>query len=159
AWADPTFPDNPFRLGVASGEPLPDGVVIWTRLALDPVSPDGTGGMPDRVIPVEWQVAEDERFRRVVRKGTAKASPVLAHSVHVEVDRLRPDRRYWYRFRVGGYDSPVGRTRTTPAPGAAIEELSFAFASCQNYYEGFYTTLGHLAREDLDFVVHLGDYI
>lgn len=159
AWANPTFPDNPFRLGVASGEPLPNGVVLWTRLALDPVSPDGTGGMPDRVVAVDWQIAEDERFRKVVRSGTAKASPALGHSVHVEVDRLRPDWRYWYRFRVGKYVSPTGRTRTAPEMRTAIKELSFAFASCQNYPEGFYTAYTHMAAEDLDFVIHLGDYI
>ncbi len=159
AWAGPTFPDDPFRLGVASGEPFSDSVVIWTRLALDPVSPDGTGGMPDRVVPVDWEVAEDERFAKIVSRGTAQASPALGHSVHVEVDGLRPDRRYWYRFRAGGQLSPVGRTRTTPEPSAAVRELKFAFASCQNYPEGFYTAYTHLAAEDLDFMVHLGDYI
>lgn len=159
AWANPQFPGDPFRLGVASGEPYPDGVVLWTRLALDPVSPDGTGGMPDRVIAVEWQVAEDERFRRIVARGTAKASPALSHSVHVEVSGLRPHRHYWYRFRTGGYTSPVGRTRTAPDPKASVSRLDFAFASCQNFYEGYYTAFSHLAAEDLDFVVHLGDYI
>ncbi|HEY6740567.1 MAG TPA: PhoD-like phosphatase N-terminal domain-containing protein, partial [Actinopolymorphaceae bacterium] len=137
AWADPRFPENPFTLGVASGEPTSDGIVLWTRLALDPTAPDGKGGMPERTLTVYWQVAEDSRFRRVVRAGAAKASPQLAHSVHVEVRGLRADREYWYRFRVGKHLSTVGRTRTAPAPNAALRSLDFAFASCQNMPEGF----------------------
>ena len=149
----------PFTLGVASGDPLADSVVLWTRLALDPLAPDGRGGMPNRKIPVQYQVAEDERFRRVVRAGVAFATPELGHSVHPEVGGLRPDREYWYRFRVGREVSPVGRTRTAPAPGTLPASLRFATASCQSYEAGFYTSLQHMAEEDLDLVVHLGDYI
>jgi len=159
AWASPRFADNPFTLGVASGDPLPDGVVLWTRLAPEPTAPDGTGGMPNLRVPVRWQVAEDPAFRRVVRAGTTMATPQLAHSVHVEVAGLRSDHEYWYRFRTGHYVSPVGRTRTAPAAGAAISSLSFAFASCQNLPEGYFTALAHMADEDVDFAVHLGDYI
>ncbi|MEQ7010554.1 alkaline phosphatase D family protein [Actinopolymorpha sp. B17G11] len=159
AWASPRFPSNPFTLGVASGDPRPDGVVLWTRLAPEPTSLDGMGGMPDSVVPVNWQVAEDSLFRRVVRAGGAEATPHLGHSIHVEVSGLRPDREYWYRFRTGDYVSSTGRTRTAPAIDAVLSSLSFAFASCQNVPEGHFTALRHMSRDDLDFVVHLGDYI
>jgi len=153
------FSDYPFTLGVASGDPLPDGVVLWTRLAPDPLAEGGHGGMPDARVPVQWEVAEDENFRRVVRRGTASAYPELAHSVHVEVSGLKPNRWYYYRFRARGEISPVGRTKTTPAYGAAVDQLRFAFASCQRYTDGYYTAYQHMAQEDLDFVLHLGDYI
>ncbi|UCM90045.1 alkaline phosphatase D family protein [Streptomyces marincola] len=160
AWASPRFPDDPFRLGVASGDPHPDGVVLWTRLAPDPLAVDGRGGMPERRVPVQWQVARDERFRHVVRRGTSHAVPELGHSVHVEVQGLAPGRVYYYRFRVAGEFSPTGRTRTAPSPrgDGRGAQVSFAFASCQCWYEGFYTAYRHMADEDLDFVVHLGDY-
>lgn len=159
AWAGTRLRDNPFTLGVASGDPLPGGVVLWTRLAVDPVAPDGSGGMPAQQVPVQWQLAEDEAFRRIVRAGEVAATPQLAHSVHVEVSGLRPDRVYWYRFRSGAYVSDIGRTRTAPAREAALNSLAFAFASCQNLPEGYFTAYAHMAEEDLDFVIHLGDYI
>ncbi|WP_309123978.1 alkaline phosphatase D family protein [Arthrobacter sp.] len=158
-WAAPRFSANPFTLGVASGEPLPDGVVLWTRLAPDPLRLDGTGGMPEMQVPVSWQVSEDPSMRKVVRAGAAHAQPQLGHSVHVEVGGLRPDRQYYYRFRAGETLSPIGRTRTAAAPGAALNSFSFAFASCQNYPAGFYTAHKHMSQEDLDLVVFLGDYI
>jgi alkaline phosphatase D len=158
AWAAPRFPADPFRLGVASGDPHPDGVVLWTRLAPEPLAVDGRGGMPDRTVEVHWQVAEDEGFARVVRWGNVSATPELGHSVHAEVTGLQPGWQYFYRFRAGGDISPVGRARTAPAPGARVDELAFAFASCQCWYQGFYTAYRHMAAEDLDFVVHLGDY-
>jgi alkaline phosphatase D len=158
SWAAPRFPTDPFRLGVASGDPHPDGVVLWTRLAPDPLAVDGRGGMPDRTVDVAWQVAEDEGFARVVQWGRVPATPELGHSVHAEVTGLQPGWEYFYRFRVGGDISPVGRARTAPAPGAPVDELVFAFASCQCWYEGYYTAYRHMAAEDLDFVVHLGDY-
>jgi alkaline phosphatase D len=159
AWAAPRFPEHPFGLGVASGDPLPDGVVLWTRLAPDPLAPDGTGGMPDRAVPVLWQVAHDPDFRRVVRAGEEMAVPELGHSVHADVSGLQPGREYWYRFRVGNEISEVGRTKTAPAAGAAVSSMSFAFASCQNAPDGYFTAYRHLLDEDLDLVVHLGDYI
>jgi alkaline phosphatase D len=159
AQASPRFPADPFSLGIASGDPSPDGFVLWTRLAPDPLAPDGRGGMPDRVVPVQWQVADDPRFRRVVRAGAERATPELGHSVHAEVSGLQPGRDYWYRFRVGPELSAVGRTRTAPAAGATLPALSFAFASCQNYPDGYFTAFRHLAEEDLDLVLHLGDYI
>ncbi|TKG62586.1 alkaline phosphatase D family protein [Prauserella endophytica] len=158
-WATPRFREDPFALGVASGEPTSSGVVLWTRLAPDPVAEDGTGGMPGKAVNVAWQIAEDPRFRRVVRAGTQQASPELAHSVHVEAEGLRPDREYWYRFRAGGELSPVGRTRTAPWAGAALSSLAFGVVSCQSYPDGYYTAYRHLAEEDLDLVLHLGDYI
>jgi alkaline phosphatase D len=145
-----------FTLGVASGDPAPDGVVLWTRLAPDPVH---GGGMPARRVPVRFEVATDRTFRHVRARGERDARPELAHSVHVEVHGLEPDREYFYRFRAEGEVSPVGRTRTAPAPWACKNRLRFAFASCQDYQAGFYTAHHHLAEEDIAFVAFLGDYI
>ena len=150
------YSDHPFQLGVASGEPEPTGVVLWTRLA---PQPETGGGMPPENVVVRWQVAEDEGFTKVVRKGSTVATPQLGHSVHVEVEGLKPDRWYWYRFLVAGEESPAGRTRTTPRFGATPESLNFAFASCQHFETGYYTAYEHMAREELDLVIHLGDYI
>lgn len=155
--ASPAFSDHPFSLGVASGEPLPDGVVIWTRLAPLPFEP--FGGMPLEPVEVGWMVAEDESFATVVRQGTAVASPDWAHSVHVEVAGLRPDRWYWYRFVAGEEVSPVGRTRTASAVGSPLAGFRFAFASCQRWDHGLYTAYRDMARQDIELVVHLGDYI
>jgi alkaline phosphatase D len=148
-------PARLFRLGVASGDPLPDSVVIWTRLAPDPLN---GGGMPDAPVDVRWEVAADDGFQRIVRHGTAVAAPEFAHSVHVDVQGLEPDRWYWYRFRVG-VQSASGRTRTAPFVTSMPSSFRFAFASCQHYEAGYYTAYRHMAREDLDLVVHLGDYI
>lgn len=153
----PHFAAYPFSLGIASGDPAPDGFVLWTRLAPLPFEPGG--GMGTEPVPVQWVVAEDESLKKVVRHGTAQADPAWAHSVHVEVTGLRPDRWYWYRFAAGDATSPVGRTRTFPALGTLPAKLSFAFASCQKYEVGYYTAYEHMAREDIDLVVHLGDYI
>lgn len=145
-----------FSLGVASGDPLPDSVVIWTRLARDPLN---GGGMPDAPVSVRWEVAADDGFQRIVRHGTAAALPARAHSVHVEVQGLRPERWYWYRFHSSGETSAVGRTRTAPDRAATPRQFRFAFASCQNYEHGYYTGYRHMAAEEIDLVVHLGDYI
>ncbi|MEZ6121829.1 MAG: alkaline phosphatase D family protein [Planctomycetaceae bacterium] len=150
------FSDNPFQLGVASGDPEADGVVIWTRLAPQPL--DG-GGMLNEPVQVAWEVADDEAFSRVVRKGTALAMPQLGHSVHVEVDGLQPHRWYFYRFHAGAEVSPVGRTRTAPADDALVDSLKFAFTSCQHYEYGYFNGYPHMQQEDLDLVIHLGDYI
>jgi len=154
-----SLPEFPFTLGIASGDPLADRVVLWTRLAPEPLDPSGRGGMPQRPFPVVWQVAEDEAFRRVVRSGFAIAAPAAGHAVHVDADGLRPDRWYYYRFFAAGHESPVGRTRTAPAPGSSPARLRFASASCQDFRDGFYTAHAQLAQEDLDLVVFLGDYI
>jgi alkaline phosphatase D len=146
-----------FTLGVASGDPTPDGVVLWTRLAANPLAEDGMGGMPNKTIPVQWEVAEDARFSRVVQRGEAPAAPQLGHSVHVELSGLRPDREYFYRFRAEGSVSPAGRTRTAPSPDA-MTGLTMAFASCAQFEHGYFTAYRHLAEEHPDLVLHLGDY-
>lgn len=149
---------DPFTLGVASGDPLPDRVVIWTRLAPQPLAADGRGGMPNHPYLVRWEVAEDERFRRVVRRGRALARPDFGHSVHVDVEGLRPAREYWYRFRVGSNVSRTGRTRTAPARRARVGELMIGAVSCSQYEHGFFTAYRRLAEENPDLVLHLGDY-
>lgn len=151
------FAADPFRLGVASGDPSSDGMVLWTRLAPEPLADDGGAGAQD--VEVAWEVAVDERMQKVVQKGTALASPALGHSVHVEVAGLAADRWHWFRFRAGGAESPIGRTRTLPAPDARPERLRFAFASCQHWEQGLFTAYEDMAAQDLDLVVHLGDYI
>lgn len=159
AAAAPKFSRYPFSLGIASGDPWPDGFVLWTRLAPEPLAEHG--GMPMVAVPVRWEVAEDARFARIVQSGEAVARPELAHSVHVEVGGLKPHRPYWYRFRVDGADaSPVGVARTAPAAGSAVERLRLAVVGCQAYPHGWYDAYRHLAEEaDLDAVFHYGDYI
>ena len=154
--AQPRFSSSPFTLGVASGYPHARGVTLWTRLARDTLS---GGGLSRSPVEVDWEVAEDDGFRRIAARGSAVASATLAHSVHVDVQGLEPARHYWYRFHAGNAASPVGRTRTAPLPGAATARLRFAFAACQQYEQGYFTAYRHMANEDLDLVVHLGDYI
>jgi alkaline phosphatase D len=158
-WAQQRFSNYPFKLGVASGDPAPDGMVLWTRLAPDPLAENGRGGMPNQNVRVEWEIATNESFRRPVRSGRTLARPELGHSVHVEVEGLLPNRPYFYRFRAGDAESPVGRTRTTPPPGAPLPELTFGVVSCQQYEHGFFTAYRRLADENPDLIVHLGDYI
>jgi alkaline phosphatase D len=146
----------PFTLGIASGDPLPDGVVLWTRLAPEPMA---GGGMPQSRVAVRWEVARDESFRVIARTGSTLATPELGHSVHVDVRGLEPARPYWYRFIAGDDVSPVGRTFTAPPADSQPERLRFAFASCQNYQQGLYSAWSHLAEEDVELVLHLGDYI
>ena len=150
------FDADPFALGIASGSPLPGGVVLWTRLAPRPL--ELGGGMPPTPVAVRWSMAEDEGFSRGVRRGSAQALPALAHSVHVEVSGLAPDRVYWYRFECGDARSAVGRTRTAAAPGAVRERFRFAYASCQNFERGYFSAYRHMLDDELDLVVHLGDY-
>ena len=144
------FGSDPFALGVASGYPHPGGMVLWTRLAgaLDPVA-----------IPVRWEVAADETMRTIVASGSAAADPAWAHSVHVEPKGLEPDRWYWYRFMAGDAVSPVARTRTAPRLDAGAAMLRFAFASCQQYEQGYYAAHRHIAADAPDLVAFLGDYI
>lgn len=146
-----------FTLGVASGDPTPHSVVLWTRLAPDPLTPGG--GMPSRQVPVAWEVSTDDRFRRCTQRGTASATPDGAHAVHVTVAGLEPGRPYWYRFRVGRELSPVGRTRTAPAPSASLQRLRLALVSCNDWQDGYYTAYRSIADDDVDLVVHVGDYI
>ncbi|MCQ6277106.1 alkaline phosphatase D family protein [Bacillus sp. V3B] len=146
----------PFTLGIASGDPLPDGVVLWTRLAPDPLN---GGGMDHHPFPVQWEVSLDSKFQNVVKRGTELSKPQLGHSVHVEVEGLNPSTWYYYRFKAGSEMSPTGKTKTAPAYNSQVDHLKFAFASCQNWSAGFYTAYQHMAKDDLDLVVHLGDYI
>jgi alkaline phosphatase D len=152
----PSIPADPFQLGVASGDPLPDSVVLWTRLAVDPMSPEP---MPPVGVPVRWEIATDERFRKSVRSGERTTGPNLGHSVHVDARGLDAGREYFYRFRVGDYVSPTGRTRTAPESDRRLNRIAFGVTSCQSYQAGYYTTYEQMSRDDLAFVVFLGDYI
>ncbi|MEZ5355830.1 MAG: alkaline phosphatase D family protein [Bryobacteraceae bacterium] len=152
--AAPAFSADPFQSGVASGDPTARGVVLWTRLHGDPGREQAW--QRERV-PVQWEVSPDENMRRIAKRGKVEATPELGHSVHAEVEGLQPGRWYWYRFIVNGQASPVGRTRT--APDGPVEKLRFAFASCQHFEQGHYTAYKHMVQEDLDLIVHLGDYI
>ncbi|MEL7208447.1 MAG: PhoD-like phosphatase N-terminal domain-containing protein, partial [Actinomycetota bacterium] len=142
---------DPFTLGVASGDPLAGSVILWTRLV--------DGDLPGEGVPVGWTIAADESLDDVVGSGTVMADGALGHAVHVEATDLEPDTTYWYRFAVGDFESPVGRTRTLPPPDSSPESLRFAVASCADYQQGWFTPYPHLADEDLAFVFFLGDYI
>lgn len=156
--AQPVFLTYPFQLGVAAGDPAPDGFVIWTRLAPMPLEPGY--GMPAQPVEIEWQVAADAEFRNVVQKGSAVARPELGHSVHVEVAGLESGRTYFYRFVAGSERSLTGRARTLPAAGSMPSVVRFASAGCQAYEHGYFTAFRYMAEEDeLDFVFHYGDYI
>jgi alkaline phosphatase D len=146
------FQGDPFTLGVASGDPLPDSVVLWTRLAPDPLEP--SGGMPDQSVPVLYEVATDEKMSNVVKRDVTFASPDWAHSVHVDVDGLDANTEYYYRFQAGNAYSPVGQTKTAPAPGTTPDSFTFAFASCQSWPTGYYTAYEHMAEDDLAHFRH-----
>jgi alkaline phosphatase D len=148
---------DPFTLGVASGYPRTDGMVLWTRLAPQPLAPGG-GISPAASIPVRWELAADDRFQRIVAAGTESATAAFAHSVHVEPRGLAAGRPYWYRFRVGDAVSPVGRTATAP-PAGPLERLQLAVGSCQQYEHGYYAAYREVAEDPPDLFLHLGDYI
>jgi alkaline phosphatase D len=154
--AQPLFRSYPFTMGVASGDPWPDSVVLWTRLAPEPL--DG-GGMPMANVEVGWELARDRAFAAVVQKGTAVARPELGHSVHVEVNGLDAGREYFYRFRVGGEVSQIGRTKTAPPAGQPVDRLRFAICGCSHYETGYFTAFRRMAAEQFDFIFHTGDYI
>ena len=158
ALADPVFAEYPFQLGIAAGDPTPDGFVIWTRLAPRPM--EIGHGMPSAPVPVKWEVATSRGFGdTVVRSGEAVARPELAHAVHVEVEGLEPGREYFYRFSAGRERTPSGRAKTAPAAGAATAQARFGVLGCQAYEQGFYTAHRKAAEENLDFVYCYGDYI
>ncbi len=148
---------DPFGLGVASGEPRPDGMVLWTRLAAKPL--DIGGGMGTRTVPVEWEVATDQAFANVVASGTESAISGEGHSVHAEPRGLAPGAEFFYRFRADGFISPIGRTRTAPAAGTDPGSVKFAMASCQHFEEGWYHAHRFIAADDPDLVLFLGDYM
>ncbi len=149
--------DHLFTLGVASGDPLPDGVVLWTRLAPSPLARGG--GMRAARVVVDWELATDESMRHITRRGSVVATADHGHSVHVDVRGLEPAREYFYRFRAAGDISEVGRTRTAPGHGSPLRELTFALASCQAWGDGHYVAYADMAHHAPDVVFHLGDYI
>jgi alkaline phosphatase D len=153
--------NNPFPLGVASGDPLPDGFVLWTRLAPEPLSrdPNAPGGLSGGDILLKVEIAEDPLMQRIVRRGLARAEAAFAHSVHLEVAGLKPGRPYWYRFMTTDATSPIGCARTAPSEDQAIDNFRFGFASCANYEQGYFAAYRHLAAEAPDLVLFLGDYI
>lgn len=151
------LPPGVFSLGVASGDPTPESVVLWTRLAPDPLH---GGGLGNRTAELEWQLASDTSFGEIIASGVETVRPSSAHSVHVHLRGLRPDTPYVYRFRAGRQISPTGRTRTLPAADSRPQRLRFALGSCQNWTHGYYTSQRALAAEpDLAFVLFVGDYI
>jgi alkaline phosphatase D len=153
----PRFGEPPFALGVASGYPTQNGFVIWTRLVTDPGLP---GGDIDPVrTRVNWEVARDDKMRDIAASGMDFAVPAWAHSTHIEVEGLEPDRPYWYRFNVGSAESPIGRTRTAPAARSVPARFRFAFASCQHFEHGHFGAYRHILADDPDLIAFLGDYI
>jgi alkaline phosphatase D len=158
AAAAPRLATNPFTLGVASGDPSSTGVVLWTRLAVDPLADDGLGGMPTAAYDVAWQLSTEPRFRNIVKRGRVPVGPESGHSAHVEVEGLEPGREYWYRFRTDGHVSPAARTRTAPAERSFGGPLTLAAASCAQWEAGFFTAYRRLAQDEPDLVLHLGDY-
>ena len=156
AWSQPRFASDPFALGVASGSPTHDSVVLWTRLHSEGIFGSRLGSEP---VSVRWEIAHDDTFDRIAQKGRTIAVGELAHSVHVEVTGLEPDRWYFYRFMAGDAQSGVGRTRTFPAPDAAADRLRVAYASCQRWEHGYFSAYRHMREDNPDVVLFLGDYI
>ncbi|MCD6078446.1 MAG: alkaline phosphatase [Ramlibacter sp.] len=151
AWSQVRTREDPFTLGVASGSPASESVVLWTRL----LAPE----LAAQQATVRWEIAQDEAFARVLHSGQAEALPELAHAVHVEAAGLAPDSRYFYRFSFGDWTSPVGRTRTLPRPDAGMESLRIAYASCQRWEHGLFGAWRHMRDDAPDFVLFLGDYM
>ena len=149
----------PFRLGIASGFPTSRSVVLWTRLAPVPLAEDGLGGMPPDGVAVRWELAGDEKFRRILQRGKITTSAAQAHSVRVQVGALQPARDYWYRFIAGNEVSATGRTRTLPAADREPREFRIAVANCQHFEHGQYAAFRHIAQGAPDLLLHLGDYI
>jgi alkaline phosphatase D len=156
-WGSPVFAASPFALGIAAGDPAPDGFVIWTKIAPRPL--ERGGGMPRKAVEVDWAVATDERLRQVVQRGTAIARPELGHAVHVEVGGLESGHNYFYQFTIGGERSRTGHACTLPPAGAPVAQLRFGVVGCQRYEDGYFTAYRQVAAEDFDFVFHYGDYI
>lgn len=150
------FSGYPFKLGVSSGDPTPDGFVIWTRLLPEPHDP---GELGKTLFEVDWDVAEDPGFTRVVTTGRSYAPAHLGHSVHAEVAGLAPGNEYFYRFRIGRYESPTGRALTTPATTESPSALRMALTSCAQYEQGFFAAYRYMADDRPDLIVELGDYI
>ncbi|HYF44569.1 MAG TPA: alkaline phosphatase D family protein, partial [Acidimicrobiales bacterium] len=153
----PRLSGYPFTLGVASGDPTDDAVVLWTRLAPDALTPGG--GMPGQDVPVRWQLATDDGFSSIVGEGTAVAMADAAHTVHVDATGLQPGAEFFYRFMVGDDESPVGRAITMPGPGTVPDRFLLGQVSCAQWGDGFYAAYRDLAESGVDLVVCLGDYL
>lgn len=150
------FLNDPFQLGVASGDAVADGFVIWTRLAPDPFDPQA---LAPEAVSVGWEVAADAALKKIVAKGQVWARPDMAHSVHVDVRGLEPQRPYYYRFHCEGHVSRVGRALTLPTPRAPVDHLRFAFASCAHLEQGYFSGYRDMVSQDPAFILHLGDYL
>lgn len=152
---------TPFTLGIASGCPRPTGFVLWTRLAPEPLSadPDKPGGLSGQSIDVAYEIARDSSFQDIAMRGLTSADPDFAFSVHVEIDGFESGRSYWYRFMSGEAASRTGRAMTAPAPGTNLDRLRFGVASCAHYEIGYFSAYRHMADENPDLVLFLGDYI
>ena len=152
----PQFKSDPFVLGVASGYPASDGMVLWTRLATNPTTPEASHGPYD--LAVVYEISTDPSFSKVVQGGVTRAEANYAHSVHLEVHGLAPGRDYFYRFRAGDYVSSIGRTWTSP-DGERQTPLRIAVASCQHYEQGYFHAYSHMVEHGIDLILHVGDYI
>lgn len=144
-----------FPLGVASGDPLSDGIVLWTRIAKEPFGVDPALGR----IPVYWAIARDRSFREIAQRGVVEAAPESSHCIHVDVSDLSPGTEYFYFFEAMGRRSPVGRTRTLPIVGDHVGHYRIAVASCQDFSAGYFTAYRDIVEQAPDLVIHLGDYI
>lgn len=157
AWSQVKLTKNPFNLGVASGSPTHNSVVLWSRLFDEGVF---SSNIPNQDIPVKWELALDSQFTKIAKSGFANAVAALAHSVHAEVSDLPPNTWFYYRFSVGGHTSRTGKTRTFAEPKSSDQDrIKIAFASCQHYERGYYCAYPHMVKENPDLVVFLGDYI
>src|SRR4051794_629606 len=154
AWSQPRWPSQPFALGVASGSPTESSVVLWTRLAAQ----DFVADLGRNPVTVRWELAHDDQFQRIVRRGQAQAMAELAHSVHVEIDGLAADRWYFYRFMAGDAVSPVGPPRPFPEPGAPAASLRLAYPPCQRWGHRYFRAHRPMREEDLGAVMVLRDY-
>jgi alkaline phosphatase D len=152
---------DPFSVGVAAGSPRPDGFVLWTRLAPRPLTDpvESADGMSGEAVPVRYEIADDRSMHHVVQEGEATADPRFGYSVHAEITGLRPGRPYWYRFMSGEATSRVGRAITAPAAGSPLDRLRLGFVSCANYEHGYFAAYRHLANDNPDIALFLGDYI
>lgn len=157
AWSQVNLPKNPFNLGVASGCPTHNSVVLWTRLFDDGIF---SSNIPHRDIPVKWELALDDQFKNIAKSGFINAVAALAHSVHAEVIDLPANTWFYYRFSSGGHNSRIGKTRTFAEPKSKDQDrIKLAFASCQHFEHGYYNAYPHMVEEKPDLVVFLGDYI
>jgi len=146
---------DPFTLGVASGDPTNESVILWTRLAVDSLN---GGGMPVQDIEVLWEVSSTDSFDDIVSSGLATAEERFGHAVHIDVPLSTGESIVFYRFRIGDYVSPIGKTRLS-SPSGSTTPIKVAAVSCQNYTDGFYNAYADLVEQSPDLVTFLGDYI